>query len=94
MGLLDVGRPGNPPPGAGVGKQVILGEGGAILLDGMILRHAVLRKTRVFYDGGQTSLEDVIFVDCTFILKNDPAARLFALAVLGQTPVKFNPTHI
>ena len=83
-----------PPPPTGIGKQVILGEGGAILLDGMILRHVVLRKTKVFYNGGDTSLEDVIFVDCTFILKNEPAARLFALAVLEQNQVKFKRTHI
>lgn len=92
LGLLEVGIPGNPPPGIGRGKQVILGEGGAILLDGMIMRHVVLRKTAVFYNGGDTSLEDVIFVDCTFVLKNEPAARLFALAVLGQSQVRFQPT--
>ncbi len=59
------------------------------MLDGMILRHVVLRKTKVFYNGGDTSLQDVIFVDCTFTLKNEPTARMFALSVLAHSQVTF-----
>jgi hypothetical protein len=95
MGLLQQANPEKLAslPHTGLEPQVILGENGAILFDGMVMRHAVLRGTKVFYNGGPTYLEDVIFVDCTFVVENNPTGRLFALAVLGQPQVKFQPTH-
>jgi hypothetical protein len=85
-GPQDLGQP--------QGKEVILGEGGVLQLDGEAMRHVVLRNTQVVYDGGATELSDVIFVNCTFLLKNTPTARLFALAVLSESIVTFPPTQI
>jgi hypothetical protein len=80
-----------PDEGQTRGKQVILMEGGAIGLDGQAWKHVVARNTRVVYEGDDpTELEDVVFVNCTFVLKNTPAARAFANALLSNSTVNFN----
>ena len=80
---------GSPNAGALRGKQILLGEGGALGLDGMLLKHVVLRNTTVFYSGGPVYLEDFLLVNCTLVLTNVDATRSFALAVLASPRITF-----
>ncbi len=91
---LSASRPNVGKPDVGRGKQVALAEGGTIELDDLRMRHVVLRGTKVFYYGGPTELLDVVFVGCTFVLKNAPQTQQFALAVFSSAPTTFSPTHI
>ena len=72
------------------GKQVILIENGGIKLDGYLLKSVVLRKMMIIYSGGPVQLENVIFVNCTFVLENEAAQRRFATAVLSNPEVTFS----
>jgi hypothetical protein len=60
------------------------------LLDGMLMKHVVLRNVTIFYSGAPVVLEDVTFVNCTFVLTNTEGARNFALAVLASAKTIFN----
>ena len=71
------------------GKQVILLEGGGVKLDGMVLRNVVIRNTVVSYSGGPISLDNVIFVNCVFLLPNEAQPRNFATMVLNQQAITF-----
>jgi hypothetical protein len=66
------------------GKEVILLEGGAVALDGVGLKHVVIRNATVFYSGGPVQMEDVAFVNCTFVLDDMPRTREFASSVLRE----------
>jgi hypothetical protein len=72
------------------GKEVILGIGGSVAIDNTLMKHVVLRNVAVFYSGGPVVLDDVTFVDCTFVLMNVEAARNFALSVLASTKISFS----
>lgn len=71
------------------GKQVILVEGGGVKLDGMLMKNVVIRNTVVSYSGGPTSLQNVIFVNCVFLLPNESQPRNFATMVLNQQAITF-----
>lgn len=83
-----------PKSDARRGKQVILIEGGTLLLDQTAMKHVVVRNTQIFYQGGPALLEDEIFVNCRFVMFNDSAARTLALAVLAHSTVNFNPAAV
>lgn len=84
-------RLGIPAPNEGQpnGPEVILMEGGGIGLDGVFMKHVVVRNASVYYAGGPAHLEDVIFVNCVFVLPNNAGARTFAVAVLSQSQLTF-----
>jgi hypothetical protein len=54
------------PEGSGVAYFLIEGALDTIVLDGMYMRHVIIRNADVEYDGQPTRLEDVYFVNCTF----------------------------
>lgn len=64
------------------GRQVILLENGGFTLDGLFLRSVVFRNVTIVYSGGPVQLENVIFVNCTFVMQNGAQQRNFADAIL------------
>ena len=71
------------------GKEVILAEGGAFQLDTLLVKNVVFRNTTIFYSGGPMNLENIIFVNCTFILPNRAHSRDFAIAALSNSSITF-----
>lgn len=67
------------------GPEAVLVAGGGVSLDDMYARQVV------FHEGGPLRLNDVTFVNCTFVLKNDLKARALALAVLSKPSVDLQP---
>lgn len=78
-----------PNQGQSRGKEVILMEGGAVVLDNMLMKNVVIRNATIFYSGGPVSLLNVIFVNCTFVLPNEAHSRDFATLVLNQGAITF-----
>lgn len=71
-------------------KTVITGpariylEGGVVTLDGMFLFRAMLIGVEVHYAGQQVFLKDVVFLNCTFVLDNNPAGRKLGETLLAS----------
>jgi hypothetical protein len=72
------------------GKEVILIEGGGIGLDGMAMKNVVIRNTVVGYSGGPMSLQNVIFVNCTFLFPLNQESRDLGRALLASSAVTFS----
>jgi hypothetical protein len=72
------------------GREVILVDGGAVVLDGMVMKNVVIRNTLISYSGGPISLSNVIFVNCTFLLPNEMPTREFANTILANSAVSFS----
>jgi hypothetical protein len=63
---------------------------GALVLDGMQLKNVVIENSEVEYTGEDAiQLENVWFVNCTFILPPNNVTRAFGNAILAQAPVTF-----
>jgi hypothetical protein len=59
-------------------------------LDLLHLRNVVLKNVPVMYEGGQTQLENVYFINCEFLFKPSEAARELAQKILSSTAVSFS----
>ena len=79
----------NPDENAKRGKEIILVEGGAITLDGIVAKHVVFLNVAVYYHGSPVELSDVIFVECNFIFTNVQPARDLAHAMLAAATINF-----
>jgi hypothetical protein len=75
---------------ASIGVHTFVLEGGAIDLEDMHLRRAILIGVEVHYNGGPVLLENVTFVACHFVMNNTPNARGLAEQVLASEEVKFH----
>jgi hypothetical protein len=71
------------------GREVILIVGGGLRIDGFLLKNVVIKNTAILYSGGPVQLQNVIFVNCTFVLTNIQPSRNFADAVLSQPLTSF-----
>ena len=61
-------------------------EGASQTLDGIHWKNVTFINTRLRYEGGQVSLNNVRFVRCTFGFSSDErGARLASAIALGQT---------
>ena len=69
---------------AEIGTARFVMSGGALNLDGMYLRHAVLLDVEVHYSGARTVLEDVAFVNCRFSMDNTPNSRTVGERILSS----------
>lgn len=80
------------PIGAGLnanneyGDAYLLGEGGAIQIDGHEMRNVILRNVHIIYRGRATKLQNVYLINCTFEVTREPEGRSFALAMLEYSP--------
>jgi hypothetical protein len=62
-------------------------NGGTQKLDGLHWKDSLFENMQVEYDGGPIELENVRFINCTFIMKYSPRAETFADMVLTQNEV-------
>ena len=67
----------DPNKGQSEGAEVILIVGAGIGLDGMVLKHVVVKDSLVEYLGKQPmQLEDVTFVNCIFSISSNAPGRI------------------
>jgi hypothetical protein len=62
-------------------------NGGVQKLDGLHWKNSIFQNMRIEYDGGPVELENVRFINCTFVMKYSPRAETFADMVLTQTEI-------
>ena len=67
----------------------IIGAGGAESLDGQQLRRAILINVEVHFSGGPVILEDVTFINCTFVFDNVAKSRELGERLLADSLVSF-----
>jgi hypothetical protein len=72
-----------------VGNAWVLLNRGIMRLDQMHLRRVVVNQVEVHYSGGQVKLENVFFVNCTFIIDNDNAGRQLAKDLVASASIDF-----
>ena len=78
----------NPPAQVTkVASKYLLGQGGAVILDGQHLRQIVLENVAVHYNGGPLILENVTFINCRFIVDNLDNGRSLGAALLAASQV-------
>jgi len=87
----EIGKPGKRyPENSKVGPITVWIVGNATSIDSHYIRHVIFRNVEVHYSGKPTILDDVIFVDCTFVMDNTPPARLLGVRVLSDAHVNFS----
>ena len=67
----------------------IIGTGGAESLDGQQLRRAILINVEVHFSGGPVILEDVTFINCTFVFDNVAHSRELGERLLAGSSVDY-----
>lgn len=68
--------------------EVIL-TGGAVNIDNKHIRHAAFVNVEIHYTGAPLILEDVVFINCTFLMDNTQLGRQLAQIVLSNPTVNF-----
>jgi hypothetical protein len=58
-------------------------------IDTMEKLEVIVRNATITYSGGPLRLENVSFVNCSFILTDAPAARRLGQTILQSAPVNF-----
>jgi hypothetical protein len=79
------------PQGSGAGLILVEGKADSIVLDNEYMKNVVIKDAVVEYDGGPMRLENVYFVNCTFILPtaDEPKIHEFTTALLAKVPTTF-----
>jgi len=80
--LEEIGE--NKNAGMKVGLDRLFFDGGAVALDGHHLRHIVMKGVEVHYFGAPVILEDVVFINCTFVIHNNQPGRRFGETFLAS----------
>lgn len=81
----------DPQTGTTQATQIIVDANrGTIFLDDQWLKHVIIENAHIEYKGGQTRIEDVAFLNCTFSLVPDDRSRDLAQAILTSTDVSFS----
>ena len=76
-------------PNVKVGPAKYFGSGGATSLDNMDISHVVYFGTEIHYSGELVHLEDVVFVNCTFVFDNGNRSRMLAENILTSEIINF-----
>jgi hypothetical protein len=64
-------------------------KGGTVNIDYKDIRHATLQDVEVHYTGQPVILEDVIFINCTFVFDNNNSGRDLSQALLASEHINF-----
>jgi hypothetical protein len=64
-------------------------RGGVLKLDDMDMAHVILVGVEVHYSGGLTMLQDLLFVDCTFVFDNVDRGRTLAEDIISSRTTDF-----
>jgi hypothetical protein len=79
----------NTNPTISSGPSHLLAAGGAILLNGMDIAHVIFVGVEVHYDGGPLQMQDVLFINCTFVFTNTDQTRDLAKQIISSKEVYF-----
>jgi hypothetical protein len=71
------------------GAPELIARGGAISLDDKYLRHVMLDGVEIHYTGKPVIMEDVVFINCTFIMDNTDRSRKLGQTLLASSVVDF-----
>ena len=71
------------------GPPVVVLQGGAIRLDGQYLKKVVLLGVEIHYKNKPVILENVAFINCTFVIDNGDNARELAKQLLASDTITF-----
>ena len=85
-----IGRP--LPQDSVYGPISLLLTGNTAQLDGLYMRHVIFDHVEIHYSGSPVILEDVRFVNCTFVFDNVDHARLLGEQILAEATVNFHTT--
>jgi hypothetical protein len=72
-----------------IGAQWLFAKGGRISLDETHIRQVVFEGAEIHYSGERVILEDVIFINCTFVFDNNEPERKLGLALLDSSKINF-----
>jgi hypothetical protein len=75
--------------GLSEGPGLIIVTGGAVNLDSHYVRQVIFQGAEVHYGSKSMILENVVFINCKFVLENDDRGREFAQEVLGRPHVSW-----
>ena len=76
--------------GRQLGTAFVIARGGTISLDGARIHHVRFINVEIQYSGKPTDLQDVVFVNCRFVLDNAEPSRMLALEILSANKVSFS----
>jgi hypothetical protein len=85
--LQAIGKPTNT--GVNLGPTHLILSGGATSLDNMDIAHTFFVGVEVHYSGADTILDDVLFVNCTFVFDNSARSRMLAENIIASKNVNF-----
>jgi hypothetical protein len=74
------------------GPQKLIFTGGAANIDGEDIEHVVFQNVEIHYSGKPLILQDVIFINCIFVMENMRPARQFVQTLLASSPIDFETT--
>jgi hypothetical protein len=83
-----LGSPTNPD--TRVGPAYLRAHGGAFNVDCMDIAHVIFNGVEIHYSGAAVKLEDVFFLNCTFVIDNVDRGRLLAQEILTFFSVNFS----
>lgn len=63
--------------------------GGATALDGEQIRNVIFDGVEIHYSGALVILNNVVFINCTFVLDNNEEARKLGLLMLASSRIDF-----
>lgn len=73
------------------GLATILMEGGKLNIDGKYAKNIVFMDMEIHYTGGKPLvLQNVTFVNCTFVIENSERSRMLADGLLGSSSVSLS----
>jgi len=79
----------NENEGKSTGPPRLFFTGGALNIDGRFARHVVFENVEVHYTNQPLVLEDVVFVNCTFVIENGNSGRKLSETLISSQIVNF-----
>jgi len=83
--ILRIGQT-DPNTSTPLGNDWIIAENGAFTLDNMQLKKVIFRNVLIEYSGGPLQMQDVYFLNCTFVVHQQPNGERLVAAVLERPP--------
>jgi hypothetical protein len=74
------------------GPALLFLKGGSVVLDGYEIKNAIIVGVEIHYSAGQVILENVIFINCTFVMDNTDPCRRLGEEMLASANIDFRNT--
>jgi hypothetical protein len=69
-----------------LGNEWIIATGGALIIDNMQLKKMIFQNVYIEYDGGPIKMQEVYFLNCTFVVKQQRNGEQLVTAALKPSP--------